>query len=113
MNTHFIGTQQDQIVHQPATRSSCWTGWFSLALALAGIILICIGDPYLLGLLSCVVGILAGWHVLHHHQENHVGAHLGFNLGLLGLLLWLLLIVLLTYVLKMDIASLFEIPKYQ
>ncbi|MFA9479739.1 hypothetical protein ACERK3_15740 [Phycisphaerales bacterium AB-hyl4] len=85
-------------------------GWLSLGLALAGIILICMGDPFWLGLPSSAAAAWSGRCALRHGQDQHAGAHLGLYLGVFNLVLWMLLIVFMQYILGMDVSSLFEIP---
>lgn len=87
--------------------------WLSLVLAVAGILLICAGDPLYLALPSSVVGALVGWHALRRSDENtHAAAHLGLNLGVFNLFIWLLLIVFMPYLFHIDVNSMFKVPNY-
>ena len=108
-----MSSDQKRIASQPgsvASASAYWAGWLSLALAVAGMVLIFLGDPLWLGLPSSAAAVLAGRFALRRGQDHHAAPHLGLALGLFNLFVWLLLIVLIHSVLDIDLSSLFEIP---
>lgn len=103
-------SKPDSDSDQPTSPHSSWVGWLSFGLAIAGIVLVCAGDPFWLALPCSAVAIWTGHFSIHHGQPQHAGAHLGFNLGLFNLLLWVMLILLMQYVLDMDPMWLFDLP---
>jgi len=89
-----------------------WLGWVSLTLAVAGLVLSCLGDPFWLALPSSLLGAQAGHLCMRRGHENHVGALIGLNLGLFNLFFWVLLVVLVPLVFGMPTTALFRIPTY-
>lgn len=89
-----------------------WLGWVALTLALTGLVLSCLGDPFWLALPSSLLGALAGHLCLRRGHESHVGALIGKNLGLFNLFFWFLLVVLVPLIFGMPTTALFQIPTY-
>ncbi|MAX27465.1 MAG: hypothetical protein CMJ19_23450 [Phycisphaeraceae bacterium] len=112
MTTTTESTVTDNPVAQASSPMAYRAAWFSIALTTIGLVLICLGDPYWLSLPASILGILTGGYALRHGQDNHACAHIGFNVGMFNLLLWLLLMGLMQHVLKMDVSSLFAVPRH-
>lgn len=75
---------------------------------MAAAVLICIGDPFWLGMPLSVAAVTAAWRALRRSGQTSVVAHFGLTLGLFDILLWILLVLFIQYVMKMDTSFIFD-----
>lgn len=88
----------------PGVRISAWVAF---ALAVAGLILLILRNPFGSGALASAAGVVLGGYAIRKGLKSHAGSQLGLNLGLFNLLLWFILFILLQRMLGIDLSTIF------
>ena len=81
--------------------------WGAFALAVAGLVLLILRNPFGSGAIASACAVLSGVYAIRRGLNHHPGSQLGLNLGLFNILLWLILFILIQRMLGIDLSSIF------
>ena len=81
--------------------------WGAFALAVAGLVLLILRNPFGSGAIASAAAVLFGGYAIRRGLNHHPGSQLGLNLGLFNIFLWLILFIFIQRMLGIDLSSIF------